>query len=84
MRSVHVGDREVEHDQRAWSEVGRQRVQEPSKMYLLSCLPRQTEADVERLHGPTLSGRIGDQDRAVDPAAGEDGEGAMAGHGWPR
>ena len=75
MRSVDVGDRKVEHDQRTWSEVGRKCVQEPSKMRLFSCLPCEAEADVERLHGPTLAAQVGDQDGAVDPAACEHGEG---------
>ena len=51
---------------------------------LFGCLPREAEPDVERLHDPALSGQVGDQDRAVDPAAGEDGEGPSAGHGSPR
>ena len=84
MSSINVGDREVEHDQRKWSEVGRQRVQEPPKVSLFSCLPREAETDVERLHDRALSGQVGGQDRAVNPAAGEDGEGATAGHASPR
>src|SRR5580658_8596879 len=83
MRFVHVGDRQVEHDERAWSELDRQRVQEPPKMYLLGRLPCEAEANVQGLYR-ALSGHVGEQDRAVGPAAGQDGEGAIVGQGSPR
>ncbi len=71
MSAVHVGNRQLEDGQRSNAAVVGDRVEEAAQVSLLDLLPPQSKADVEGLHDLADRRLVGDQDGAVDTAAGQ-------------
>src|ERR1700728_3692049 len=86
MRPVDVGHGQVQHDQGP-GPGSRQRSEELAKMAALGVLPGKTEAHVDGRHGAALAHQLSNQDRTVETAARQHGNGIWHDHrryGSPR